>query len=102
MMPFERFRALFDDHTDFAIVSHVDPDGDAIGSSLGLAWALRNMGRGAIVVNESSVPLTLKFLPGAETIRRPADITTTWQTVIVLDCASFERLGPNTAKLVVS
>ena len=99
-MPFERFRAFFDAHTDFAIFSHVDPDGDAIGSSLGLAWALRDMGRGVVVVNESPVPLTLRFLPGADTIRRPAEIQAPFDTAIVMDCSSLERLGPNASKLV--
>jgi phosphoesterase RecJ-like protein len=99
-MPFERFRAFFDAHTDFAIVSHVDPDGDAVGSCLGLAWALREMGRGAVVINESPVPITLRFLPGADTIRLPDAFKEPFQAVIVLDCASLERLGPNAARLV--
>ncbi len=100
-MPFERFRAFFDAHTDFAIFSHVDPDGDAIGSALGLAWALREMGRGAVVINESPLPANLDFLPGAETVRRPdAFAGTTFDAVIVLDCSSLERLGPNAARLV--
>ena len=100
MMPFERFRAFIDAHTDFAIFSHVDPDGDAIGSSLGLAWALREMGRGAVVINESPVPVTLRFLPGADTVRLPSAFTTPFEAVFVLDCSSLERLGPNAAKLV--
>jgi len=99
-MPFERFRAYFDDHTDFAIFSHVDPDGDALGSSLALAWALRDRGRGAVVINESPVPQNLRFLPGAETIRQPAAFTRPFDTAIVLDCSSLERLGPGAAALV--
>lgn len=99
-MPFERFRAFFDAHTDFALFSHENPDGDAIGSSLGLAWALRDMGRGAVVINESPLPANLTFLPGAETVRLPAAFTNTFDAVIVIDCASLERLGPNAARLV--
>jgi len=99
-MPFERFRAFFDAHTDFAIFSHVDPDGDAIGSSLALAWALRDRGRGAVVINESPVPLNLRFLPGAETVRLPEAFERTFDTVVVLDCSSLERLGPKAAALV--
>ncbi|HSQ60118.1 MAG TPA: bifunctional oligoribonuclease/PAP phosphatase NrnA [Acidobacteriota bacterium] len=103
-MPFERFRAFFDAHTDFALFAHVDPDGDAIGSALALAWALRDMGRGAVVINESPVPANLKFLPGAETIRTPDAFEgargRTFDTVIVLDCSSLDRLGPRAAALV--
>jgi phosphoesterase RecJ-like protein len=99
-MPFERFRAFFDDHTDFAIVSHVDPDGDAIGSSLALAWMLRDRGRGAVVINESPLPPNLKFLPGAETVRMPAALGGRFDAVIVVDCSSLERVGAATAALV--
>jgi phosphoesterase RecJ-like protein len=99
-MPFERFAAFFDAHPDFAVFSHVDPDGDAIGSSLGLAWALRERGKGVIVVNESPVPASLRFLPGAETVRLSEAFTRPFESVIVLDCSSLERLGPNAAKLV--
>lgn len=99
-MPFERFRAFFDAHTDFAIFSHVDPDGDAIGSSLGLAWALRERGCGVVVINESPLPANLAFLPGAETVRRPDAVRGPFGAVIVLDCSSLERLGPNAAGLV--
>jgi phosphoesterase RecJ-like protein len=99
-MPFERFRAFMDAHTDFAIFSHVDPDGDAIGSSLALAWALRDRGRGVVVVNESPLPATLRFLPGADTVRLPGAFNRIFDAVFVLDCSSLERLGPNAAALV--
>jgi phosphoesterase RecJ-like protein len=99
-MPFVRFRAIFDDHADFAIFSHVDPDGDALGSSLALAWALRERGRGAVVINESPVPQNLRFLPGAETIRRPSQFQRPFDAALVLDCSSLERIGPGAAALV--
>jgi len=50
------------------VVSHVSPDGDAIGSSLGLANALRQMGKQVTVANDDGVPQYLQWLPGAESI----------------------------------
>ena len=44
------------------IVGHVRPDGDCIGSQLGLALALRNEGKKVTVWNEDAIPTKLKFL----------------------------------------
>ena len=46
------------------IVSHVDPDGDTIGSSLGLAWALRALGLDVVLVCQDPIPDEVAFLPG--------------------------------------
>ncbi len=51
-----------------AIVTHERPDADALGSSLGLAHALRHIGKEATVFSFDSVPFGLHFLPGIETI----------------------------------
>ncbi len=50
------------------VVSHIGPDGDAIGSSLGLTNALRQVGKQVVVANDDGVPPYLQWLPGAETI----------------------------------
>lgn len=99
-MPHDRFRELIDRHAEFLILSHVDPDGDAIGSCLGLAWALRAMGRTAVVVNGSPLPESLRFLPGCETIRLPSDVGRTFGAVFVLDCSDLDRVGPEAARLI--
>src|SRR5262249_20979732 len=48
----------------------------------------------------SPIPITLQFLPGAETIRRPGVVKGPASAVVVLDCPSVERLGPNAAALI--
>lgn len=50
------------------IVSHVNPDGDAIGSSLGLANALKQRGKDITIANDDGVPPFLGWLPGADEI----------------------------------
>lgn len=76
----------------FLIVSHVNPDGDAIGSSLGLMLALQVAGKEAFAYNESGVPALYRFLPRANEIIQeippgPFDAT------FVLDCSTAERVG---------
>jgi bifunctional oligoribonuclease and PAP phosphatase NrnA len=95
----DEFRGFIDSHREFLILSHVDPDGDAVGSSLGLAWALRGLHKQVVVANESPVPEGLGFLPGSEGIRTPKEIQRVFDAVFVLDCSSLDRTG-EAARLV--
>ena len=74
------------------IVGHVRPDGDCVGSQLGLAMALRNEGRDVAVWNEDSMPEKLKFLDSNGLFQKPKR-GQKFDCVIATDCASFERLG---------
>src|SRR6185295_6575263 len=52
----------------FLLTSHINPDGDAIGSELGLARLLRGLGKGAVVWNRDETPTLYRPLPGSERI----------------------------------
>ncbi|MCB9169145.1 MAG: bifunctional oligoribonuclease/PAP phosphatase NrnA [Flavobacteriales bacterium] len=82
------------------IISHYNPDGDAMGSSLGLAHALRGMGRDVDVVMPNTPPAFLQWMPGypevvcadrardrAEQLLRQADV------VLCLDFNRMDRVG---------
>ena len=73
------------------IASHIDPDGDALGSSLGLALILRNSGKDVVVYNRDAVPYSYKFLPGADQVvnRLPDEC----DLLCLLDCSEFARAG---------
>ncbi|HWQ83301.1 MAG TPA: bifunctional oligoribonuclease/PAP phosphatase NrnA [Anaerolineales bacterium] len=77
------------------VIAHVRPDGDAIGSLLGLGLALREKGKPVELVVEDGLPATFKNLPGWELVRRkpsaPADL------VITVDCSDLARLGSSLA-----
>ena len=77
----------------FVVLSHYRPDGDAIGSSLAVALALKKMGKSVRVLNEDRVPETLKFLPGSEMVEQPGSEPIHADVVIAVDCATRERLG---------
>lgn len=79
-------------HETFCIVGHIRPDGDCIGSQLGLALALRNEGKKVTVWNQDPIPLKYRFLVGDELIEKPKR-GETFDCVIATDCACFERLG---------
>lgn len=76
-----------------AIVSHVRPDGDAVGSLLGLALSLRAMGKEVIAMLEDGVPENLAFLPGSDTVIQPGSEPLQIDLAIALDTATHERVG---------
>jgi phosphoesterase RecJ-like protein len=79
-------------HDTFCIVGHVRPDGDCIGSQLGLALALRDQGKSVAVWNQDAIPQKYKFLNAGGLFQRPKS-GERFDCVIATDCASFERLG---------
>jgi phosphoesterase RecJ-like protein len=81
----------------FLLTSHVNPDGDAIGSELGLARILRNLGKGAVIWNRDVTPALYRPLPGSDRIHVGAEPPTGFPKVfdawIVLECPSPDRTG---------
>ncbi len=78
--------------SNILIVSHVRPDGDAIGSLIGLGLALQNAGKTVQMVLRDGVPGSFRHLAGSEQVRK--EPTGTWDTFISVDCADYKRLGP--------
>ncbi len=74
------------------IVGHIRPDGDCIGSQLGLARALRNAGKKVVCWNEDAIPGKLAFLDPKGWMQRPEG-GHRFDCVVATDCASYERLG---------
>ena len=76
----------------FCIAGHIRPDGDCVGSQLGLALALQNEGKKVACWNEDAVPQKYKFLNDDGLFQKPKR-GLKFDCVIATDCASFERLG---------
>ncbi len=73
------------------IVSHIRPDGDAIGSTLGLGLALQAAGKDVQMVMVDGVPSSFRHLPGSEQISRKK--TGEHDLTIVVDCSDLQRTG---------
>src|SRR5258708_32697231 len=74
------------------IVTHLSPDGDAIGTLLALGHVLRDSGKVVTLAVDEGVPSSLEFLPGAEDVQNnlngiDADL------VIAVDCADKATMG---------
>lgn len=64
----KKLKQLIADAQNIVITCHMSPDGDAVGSSLGLMHVLRTMGKYTSVVTPDMVPVSLNFLPGVKSI----------------------------------
>lgn len=73
------------------IASHVRPDGDAVGSLLGLGLALQKAGKSAQLVLADGVPSSFRYLEGSDQVRKEPGGD--FDTFITVDCADFKRLG---------
>lgn len=84
---------LIENKNRFAITTHVKPDGDGVGSSLGLCWLLRSLGKTAEVIVRGDVPPAYKSLPGADEIRDIEEIEQDYDAVFVIECSDLGRPG---------
>lgn len=76
------------------ITAHAHPDGDAMGSCLALAWALRSIGVNALVFNEDGLPGFLRFLPlPGPVLTSVEQLPCAPQLIVVLDCGDRARVG---------
>ena len=73
------------------IVSHIRPDGDAVGATLGLGLALRSAGKTVQMVLVDGVPSNLRHLAGSGDIRRK--IIGEWDLSVVVDASDLLRTG---------
>lgn len=84
---------LIDSGQSFLVVAHENPDGDAIGSTLGLTLALRDMGKEAVAFNVDGIPDLMRFLPGHEVLVSTLPEGRTFDVGFVLDSGDIRRTG---------
>jgi phosphoesterase RecJ-like protein len=75
------------------VCSHVDPDGDSIGSQLAMASLLTDLGKKVAIVNQDPVPGKYRFLDSQGLIGTRLPNGFHPDTAAMLDCSSLERLG---------
>lgn len=90
--PVAEIQNLIRDSQSALIVTHVRPDGDAVGSLLGFGLALEELGKEVQMVLADQIPSTFNHLPGIERIQKHPD-GQVFDIVIVLDCSDLDRTG---------
>lgn len=84
---------LIENKEKFAITTHIKPDGDGLGSSLGLCWLLRSLGKDAEVIVRGEVPPAYRSLPGADKIKNVEEVNGHYDAVFIIECSDLERPG---------
>jgi phosphoesterase RecJ-like protein len=75
------------------LVSHVFPDGDALGSQLALAEILESLGMESYCYCQETVSAMYEFLPGSEKIKNELPGITQFDAAVAVDCGDRFRLG---------
>lgn len=91
----EEAKAFIQAHDHYLVVSHVNPDGDAIGSTLAVGQMLRFLGKSFAMVNEGEVPFKFGMLPDSGGILNYSvqQGPPSFDCVIAVDCADYQRIG---------
>jgi phosphoesterase RecJ-like protein len=96
MNDLQAIAAAVRDHDRFLVVSHENPDGDALGSLLATTLALRQLGKDAemLLTGEAPLPREYHFLRLDGLLREPpADVHE--RVLVAVDCAKADRIGPD-------
>lgn len=77
----------------FILTSHARPDGDAIGSQLSLALALRAIGKTVRIINKDQIPAQYRHFPSVSDIEYATEATGPADAVVTLECSDISRPG---------
>src|SRR5207253_11011078 len=94
---FAEIARVLREHNKFAVLSHVRPDGDALGSTLALTLSLKELGKEVKAWNEDGMLEKYNFLAKAELLTHPPSTPEDFDVAIALDTAVQNRLGTTAA-----
>jgi phosphoesterase RecJ-like protein len=98
-MILQQIAELIAHNRSFLVLAHEGPDGDAIGSTLGLAQALRENGKDVVAYNVDGLPQSMDFLPGCEALVSEIPADQRFDVAFVLDAGDLGRIGLPAADL---
>ncbi|MEW5994645.1 MAG: bifunctional oligoribonuclease/PAP phosphatase NrnA [Candidatus Zixiibacteriota bacterium] len=93
--PISEIRGLLERSQRVLVASHIDPDGDAIGTQLAFGGYLKALGKEAFLVRDAEVPVKYRFLDGADAIRHVSEHRDdlSIDTALILECPNADRIG---------
>lgn len=91
----EQAKEFLQKHDDFLVVSHIQPDGDAVSSTVAVGWLLSCLGKKFTLINEGPIPERMRFLLLSDRIvnMEQTPLDRSFKHVICVDCADFGRVG---------
>ena len=95
---FQRIKEILANGKEFMVTSHIDPDGDAIGSAFALSLAIKKLGKETVVYLKDKVPYRYEFLPKPPSLVHEIPAKQ-FDAVFAVDCGDFFRIGDGYEKL---
>lgn len=90
---FQEIGKALREYQRFAVLSHVRPDGDALGSQLAMGLALKHLGKDVLIWNEDGMLEKYAFMPRSELLSKPPAEPQDVEVLVALDTAIQNRLG---------
>lgn len=86
-------KKLIDTSQSIAVASHLNPDGDNLGSVTAMIGMLDKLGKNPVFILDDSIPSSFKFLPNLSSAKNPDDIEDAFDLFIALDSSDEDRMG---------
>lgn len=88
-------------HDGFCVCGHVNPDGDCIGSTLALVWALRSIGKRpvALIADGTHIDAGMRSLPGSDDLVAAPSYNGPCEVFVVVDAPCQNRIGESAAAI---
>jgi phosphoesterase RecJ-like protein len=96
MSNFDEITKILQENNNFLITSHINLDGDGIGSELALYFLLKKLNKKPIILNQNRLPKIYDFLPGSDKVHYLNNNRINPKSIdvgIVLDCSNIKRIG---------
>lgn len=90
---FAQLQSAIKQRKKWLVISHANPDGDALSSTLAMRLICEAWGMEVTCISPSPLPEKYQFLPGINEVLRPQEIDQPADAVIMVDCADRERIG---------
>ena len=102
MEDYQAILRIFDQHQSFALSTHVNPDGDALGSELALYSFLKDLGKQVKIFNTDAAPQNYRFLPFYDAILPVKAFQNDFpEVLVVLDAGVLKRIGPYLSRSLI-
>lgn len=91
LLTVKKIKEKLDSAHNIVVVSHIRPDGDAIGSMLGFGLAIKDQGKNVQMVITDGVPSNFRYLPGSRFVHHK--VKGPYDLLVVLDSSDYKRMG---------
>ena len=93
------FKKLIDESEIIAVASHLNPDGDNLGSVTAMVGMLNKLGKDVVFILDDKIPKSFKFLPNLSFAKAPNELQNDFDLFIALDSSDENRMGDNIKKV---